>query len=312
MPESHGRYIYYPGCSAKSTSAAYEVSMLAVADALDLSFEEIEDWNCCGATEYFSINALPAYSLVARNLALAEQMKSDQLVSSCSACFLNLSKTNKNMGKFPELDAKVNQALAAGGLSYRPGSLRVRHLLDVFVNDVGGDVIAEKVAQPLAGLRVAPYYGCMVVRPGDGLGDDPEYPTSLDNLLKALGAQVVDYPLKAHCCGGHMTHISEDVGYELIRRLLHTADEYEADMIVTLCPMCQVNLDSFQGHVNRRFGSDFEIPVLFFTQLVGLAFDLEPEVLGIGDEIVSAKKALAKIGQEEAPPKRKRPDKKAL
>jgi heterodisulfide reductase subunit B len=312
MPESNGSYTYYPGCSAKGSASAYEESMLAVAEVLGMRFDEIDDWNCCGATEYFSINSLPAYSLVARNLALAEQMDSNQVVASCSACYLNLMKTDKNMGKYPELGDKVNQALAAGGLGYDPGSLKVRHLLDVLVNDVGTDAIAEKVAQPLSGLRVAPYYGCVIVRPGDGF-DDPEYPMSLDYLLKALGAEVVDFPLKSHCCGGHMTQISEGTAFELIRRLLHNADEYQADMIVTLCPMCQFNLDVFQGQVNRSFGTDFDIPVLFFTQLMGLAFGLQPEALGIGSEMVSAKDALAKIGQEqEAPPKPKRRDKQAL
>jgi heterodisulfide reductase subunit B len=313
MPKQSGNYTYYPGCAAKGSSAAYEKSMLAVAQALGLTFNEIDDWNCCGATEYFSISSLPAYALVARNLALAEGMDSDQLIASCSACFLNLSKTNKYMGKFPELGAQVNQALAAGGLGYDPGSLQVRHLLDVIVNDVGYEAVAEKVTWPLSGLRVAPYYGCLVVRPGDGF-DDPEYPMTLDHLLKALGAQVVDYPLKTHCCGGHMTQISEEVAYELIRRLLHNAAEYQADVIATLCPMCQLNLDAYQTNVNRHFGTDFDIPVLYFTQLMGLAFGMEAEALGIGSEIVPASRALAKIGQvaEEEPRKPKRRDKQAL
>jgi len=312
MSQSNNHYSYYPGCSAKSSSIAYEKSMLAVAEVLGLSFEEIDDWNCCGATEYFSINALPAYSLVARNLALAEQMDSDALVAPCSACFLNLKKTDKNMGKHPELGDRVNRALAAGDLGYEPESLTVRHLLDVMVNDVGHEAIAERVTQPLTGLRVAPYYGCMIVRPDDGF-DNPEYPTSLDNLLSALGATVVDFPLKAHCCGGHMTQISEDVAYELLRRLLHNADEYRADMIVTLCPMCQLNLDAYQNNVNRHFGTGYDMPVLFFTQLMGLAFGLKSREVGIGSEMVSAARALAKIGQvEEEPKKPKRRDKRAL
>jgi heterodisulfide reductase subunit B len=288
------------------------MSMLAVGEVLGMNFEEIDDWNCCGATEYFSINAIPAYSLVARNLALAAQMESDQVVASCSACFLNLSKTNKYMGKHADLGEKVNRALAAGGLSY-DGGLTVRHLLDVVVSDVDQEVIAGKVTKPLSGLRVAPYYGCLVVRPDEGF-DNPEYPMTLDHLMAALGATVVDFPLKAHCCGGHMTQISEDVAFELIRRLLHNAAEYEADVIVTLCPMCQLNLDAYQSNVNRRFGTDYNLPVLYFTQLMGLAFGLEPSELGIGSEMVSASKALAKIGQvDETPPKKpERRDKKAL
>lgn len=314
MAKPNGTYTYYPGCAAKGSAFAYDKSMMAVAEVLELQFEEIEDWNCCGATEYFSINALPAYSLVARNLALAAGMPSTQLIASCSACFLNLQKTAKYMRQYPELESKVNEALKAGGLHYEPDALHVRHLLDVIVNDVDQDFLAEKISQPLSGLRVAPYYGCMLVRPGNGF-DDPEYPVSLDILLTTLGATVVDYPLKAHCCGGHMTQISEDVAFELIRRLLQNAAEYEADVIATLCPMCQINLDAYQGRVNSKFGTDYEIPILFFTQLVGLAFGLESGELGIGTEIVSPEKALRKIGQEEEKPKTRRPkrrDKQAL
>jgi heterodisulfide reductase subunit B len=185
-------------------------------------------------------------------------------------------------------------------------------LLDIVVDDVGYEAIAEKVKTPLKGLRVAPYYGCLVVRPD--VGRNPEYPTHLDTLMGTLGATVVDFPLKAHCCGGHMTQISEETAFELIRRLIHNAAEYEADMIVTLCPMCQLNLDAYQSSVNRMFKTDYNMPVLYFTQLMGLAFGLTAKKLGIGSEITSATEALNKIGKEEEPEKReaKRRDKKSL
>jgi heterodisulfide reductase subunit B len=205
--------------------------------------------------------------------------------------------------------------LAAGGLSYKPGSLHVRHLLDVIYEDVGLEALKAKVTRPLSGLRVAPYYGCMIVRPGFHNGDqDPEYPTSLDRILKALGAEVIDYPMKAHCCGGHMTQISEATGFEMIRRLIKGADDYQTDVIVTLCPMCQLNLDGFQGAMNRHFSTNYHIPVLYFTQMIGLAMGMAPKELGIGDEIVSAAKALTKIGtavepETAGPPKRKKDDK---
>jgi heterodisulfide reductase subunit B len=285
---------------------------MAVASKLGLTFQEIPDWNCCGATEYFSINLLPAYALVARNLALVPDDLTE-LAAPCSACYVNLKKTNKNMHKYPELGAQVNEALAAGGLHYKPGRLQVRHLLDIIVNDVGYQKIAEQVVKPLTGLRVAPYYGCLIVRP-DGGFDNPEQPTILDRLLRALGAEVIDYPLKAQCCGGHMTQISANVAYELIRRLLHNAAEYKADLIACLCPMCQLNLDAYQGNVNRHFGTDYKLPILYFTQLMALAFGVPAKEAGIGSEIVSANAALAKIGMEAPKPeeKPKRPDKQAL
>ena len=312
MSETSKRYTYYPGCSQKVAAHAYDVSAKQVCEILGLTIQEVEDWNCCGATEYFSVNRLPAYSLVARNLSLAARQNTAELVAPCSACYLNLRTVDDKMAKYPQVNAQVNQALAAGKLSYEPGTLRIRHLLDVIIQDVGYEAVREKATKMLSGLRIAPYYGCMIVRPYGG--PDAEYPIHLDELMTTLGAEVVDYPMKAHCCGGHMTQISEETAFELIRRLLQNAAECEADMIVTLCPMCQFNLDAYQSHVNRMFGTDFKLPVLYFTQLMGVAFGVAQEKLGIGSELVSAKAALRKIGQtqETKPRTPKRQDKQAL
>jgi len=313
------KYGYYPGCSLERNAIAYHQSAMAVAPLLDIEFVELDDWNCCGATEYIAVEMLPAYALVARNLAIASRQKlnggsKNQVVAPCSACFLNLSKVDKYMGDAPRLAANVNTALAAGGLSYQAGSVRVRHLLDIVVNDVGHDAIAARVQKPLYGLRIAPYYGCLIVRPGfQGAFDDPEYPMSLDKLMRTLGTTVVDFPVKAHCCGGHMTQISEQVALELIRQLLQNAAEYEADAIVTLCPMCQLNLDGYQEAVNRHFGTKYHLPILYFTQLMGLAFGLPAATLGFGKEFVDATAALNKIGVEPPPkPKKERAGKEAL
>jgi heterodisulfide reductase subunit B len=310
------KYSYYPGCSLERNASAYHDSTMAVASSLGLEFKTIEDWNCCGATEYISIELLPAYALVGRNLALAEQQGTNGkgLVAPCSACFLNLSKTDHYLTESPELAEKVNEALAAGGLHYTPGSVQTRHLLHVVMEDVGLEAIAEKVTKPLYNLRVAPYYGCLIVRPGyQEKFDNPEYPMSLDNLLSKLGAEVVDFPLKAHCCGGHMTQISERVALDLIYRLLKNASDYQTDMIVTLCPMCQLNLDAYQENVNRLYGTNFKIPILYFTQMMGLAFGIPSDKLGFGKEFVDPTTALAKIGVEPPKPTRaERPPKEAL
>jgi heterodisulfide reductase subunit B len=296
------RYAYYPGCSLTRNARAYDLSTKAVAGALGLDLEEVEDWNCCGATEYIALNKTAAYALVARNLALAAQQDGlDQLVAPCSACYLNLRKTDHYMGQYQELNQTTNEALSAGDLSYEPGTVQPRHLIDVVVNDIGFEAIGDQVTKALTGLRVAPYYGCLIVRPDlGGVFDDPEYPTHLDKLLSTLGTEVVDFPLKTHCCGGHMTQISADTAYELLRRLLQNASEYAADVIVTICPMCQLNLDAYQGQVNRHFGTNYHLPVLYFTQVMGLAMGMEPKEVGIGQEFVSARPALAKIGQLEA------------
>jgi heterodisulfide reductase subunit B len=316
------KYAYYPGCSLEKNASAYHISALAASKPFGIDFVELEDWNCCGATEYVSISKIGSYALIARNLVQAKELElgtngnGKQLVAPCSACFLNLSKGESVLSSSKELTEKVNQALGAGGLTYQPGGLTVRHLLDIFVNDIGYDSIREKVVNPLSGLRVAPYYGCMVVRPGYQFEyDDSEQPVSLDKLMKTLGATVVDYPLKAQCCGGHMTQISESVAMDLINRLLKNAADYNADVIVTLCPMCQLNLDAYQENVNKAFGTDYKLPILYFTQLVGLAMGLSAKELGIGSEFVDARPALEKIGvevPESKPARRKRPSKTEL
>lgn len=301
------KYGYYPGCSMERNARSYHDSMMAVAEPLEIEFEELIDWNCCGATEYFALNKIPAYALVSRNLAIAAQQNgNDGLVAPCSACFLNLLKTDHSMAESQELNNKVNQALDAGGLSYDPGTVNVKHLLEVIVKEVGFDAVEEQVKKPLYNLRVAPYYGCMVPRPGtiDSF-DDPEHPTSMDTLFEKLGAIVTEFPMKSQCCGGHMTQISEDTALEMIRRLLKNADDYGADVIATLCPMCQLNLDAYQDAVNARFGTDFQIPIVYFTQLMGLAFGIPENKLGFGKEIISVKPALSKV-TDEAPKKAKR------
>jgi len=177
------------------------------------------------------------------------------------------------------------------------------------------DVVKQKVKKPLSGLRVAPYLGCMVPRPDyKKHWSDHEHPNELDRLLKALGAEVIDFPLKTHCCGGHMTQISPTTAFELIRRLISSADQYKADLMVTVCPMCQMNLDAYQKETNHHFHTNYQMPILFFTQLMGIAFGVPAQELGFGKELVNAKTAMSKIGVEipagEIPPipaRRKKP-----
>lgn len=308
------KYSYFPGCSLEHGGLAYpfQQSITAVLKPLDIEVVEIDDWNCCGATEYISLNRMAAFALIARNLAQAVKSEGPkQMIAPCSACYLNLNKCDHYLAEDEKLAAQVNAALAEGGLSYQPGAIKVRHLLDVIVNDIGYDAVAAKVTKPLKGLRVAPYYGCLIGRPQfNGKIDDPEYPVTLDKLLKTLGAEVVDYPMKAHCCGGHMTQISEGVAFDMIHRLVKGAADYRADLIVTVCPMCQLNLDAFQGAMNRYFKSDIHMPVLYYTQVMGLAFGFGAAALGIGSELVDARPALARIGVEVPPPEGEAPKRK--
>ena len=298
-------YLYYPGCSLSGTARAYAESLTAILAPLGVELHEIDDWNCCGATEYLTISPLGGHALIGRNLALAERQRNgtSTLVAPCSACYANLAKTDQFVRDSASLSQQLNGALAADGLHYTPGSITVRHLLEVLIEDVGLDEVERHVTRPLHGLRVAPYLGCLVSRPDyDGRWSHHEQPHELDRLMAALGAEVVDYPLRTACCGGHMTQISPNTEFELIRRLVDAADRREADLLVTVCPMCQMNIDAYQGEMNHHFHTGYHMPILFFTQLIGLAFGFEPKELGIGSEIVSATRALGRIGIEVPPP----------
>jgi len=235
-------YTYYPGCSQEVSNRAYDLSTRAVAKALDIELKELEDWNCCGTSPSYSIRGLPTFVLGARNLALAERQAGDcDLVTICNGCFAMLGKTNLRL-KEPDLGQRVGEVLSVAGLEYE-GSVRVRHFLEVLVNDVGEGLIRERVTTPLEGLKVAPYYGCQFSRPS-GAHDDLEFPRAMDELLSWVGAEVVDYPLKAACCGGLLMTTHEDVALKLVRDLLSTAIDGEADCISSCCPLCHLNVEA--------------------------------------------------------------------
>jgi heterodisulfide reductase subunit B len=263
-----------------------------VGKALNIDLIELEDWNCCGSTPYSSVDELTSISVSARNLALAEKTGLD-LVTPCSSCYVILSRANSCLKEYPQLKAKVDEALAAGGLEYH-GTVRVRHLFEVMVKDIGYDEIESKVKRKLGGLKVAPYYGCQIVRPGQGF-DDHEFPQSLDRLIESLGAEATPFPLKSRCCGGSLIIPEEDVALGLIRKLLDSAATNGAECIITVCPLCQTNLDVYQGKVNRKFKTHYQLPVLFFTQLVGLALGIDIKELGIHKSVVPAMKILSRF-----------------
>ncbi|HTX17523.1 MAG TPA: CoB--CoM heterodisulfide reductase iron-sulfur subunit B family protein [Bacteroidota bacterium] len=276
------KYLYYPGCSLRSTGRAYEESMLALFKALEIPIEELNDWNCCGATAYVSIDETEAFALAARNLELAENQAGNgtvDLVAPCSACFLVLTKTQRYLSTYPEVSRKVNDALKTVGLEYE-GKTRVRHPVDVIVNDYGLDKVAKHVTRALKGIKVACYYGCQIVRPFATF-DHPHYPTSMDRIVKAIGAEPIDWPLKTRCCGGSLTGTIQEAGLRLSRALLKEAEKRGADVIITCCPLCQHNLECYQGRINNKYEETIDIPVLYFTQLMGIAMGIPEKELGI-------------------------------
>ncbi len=275
-------YSYFPGCSAGSTAIGLGLSVQAIAEPLDMELIELEGWTCCGSTPYGSLDELEAVVVAARNLALAEKTGLD-LVTPCSSCYVTLNGAAIHLEDHPELKRQVNEALAVANLEYH-GNLRIRHLVDVLLNDVTPEVIASKVQQGLNGLKVAPYYGCQLVRPHYG-SDDTEFPQSLDLLVESLGAEAVPYPLKARCCGGALIISEQSLALGLIRKLLDSAVRNGAQCIVTPCPLCQTNLDAYQSQVNSKFKTDYNLPILFVSQLIGLALGIASNSLGLNTNI---------------------------
>ena len=284
------RYLYYPGCSLRGTGKAYEESLLAVFKALDVELEELEDWNCCGAMAQMPIDEVSSFALAGRNLAIAEKRNLD-LLAPCSACFLVLNKAQHYFKEDSKVAQTMEHGFKAAGLEYH-GTTKVRHPLDVLVNDIGLERIKACLKKPLTGLKVAPYYGCQIVRPYATF-DLMYYPVTMDKLLRAVGAEVVDYPLKTRCCGGSQKGTLPEVGLSLIHILLKEARRREAHIISTICPLCQFNLDAFQDEASKKYG-EISMPVVYFTQLLGLAFGFSVKELGLGRNIVAAKQMLAK------------------
>jgi len=279
------KYHYYPGCSLEGTALEYDRSTRAVLAALGVELAEIEDWTCCGASAAEATNGLLALVLPARNLALAERQDApmDVLVP-CSACYLNLKNVQEKARKDPSLAAKINTVLGEQQLQLQ-GRLRVRHLLDVLATDLGPEAIRPRVAHPLTELRIAPYYGCQCLRPYADF-DDPELPVSMEPLIRATGAEVFPWRMGGRCCGASHMSTQREVGLALVAELLESA--CGADAVVTVCPMCQMNLEAFQGPAGRAAGKDLHISVLYLPQLIGLSLGLPASELGLDRNLALA------------------------
>jgi heterodisulfide reductase subunit B2 len=290
------KYAYFPGCSLEKMALSYHKSSLETTRALGVELEELEDWNCCGATTYFHLDEILANTLVARNLAIAEKEGLD-FVAPCSACYKNAYFTNTYMKEDEDLAEHINFALEADDLQLS-GDLNVHHLIDIFAGEIGAEEIKNKVTNPLEGLKIAPYYGCQIVRPRKN-GEEVEDPQFFEEILTALGADAIDFAYKTRCCGGSLLLTNREAALDMIQHLLRNAEKSGADVIATACPLCQVNLEVYQTQVNEEFGTDYSIPVLYFTQIMGLALGIAPKKLGIGSELVSTLPLLSKYVTKE-------------
>jgi heterodisulfide reductase subunit B len=288
------KYLYFPGCSLKSTGKPYEESLKAVFSALNVPLEELRDWNCCGATAYMAVDEVKSFALSARNLALAEKQGEPaenghvQFVAPCSACYALSLKTQHYLEENEDIRKKVERGLSEASLTYG-GKVDVRHPLDVLMNDIGLEKIKEAVKSPL-GNKVACYYGCQIVRPYATF-DDQANPTSLDKLMQAIGATPVNWAMKTRCCGGTLVGTIREVGFRLNYLILKEAERKGADTLVTTCPLCQFGLECFQPDVNASWQASFHTPVVYFTQLLGLALGIPEKKLGMQRLFVPYKKA---------------------
>lgn len=281
--------LFYPGCTLK-TSAGYEESINAVNRVLEVGWPEVDDWNCCGATAYFSLDELVSLVLPARNIAKADMAEADWVVTPCNACYATLRKAKEILAEELDKREKVKIALSEESLSYR-GRVKIKHILDYYLLPDVFERVKSSVVKPLSGLSVACYYGCQYTRPvTPDVDDSAENPTKMDLLMKALGADVVDFTAKTYCCGAAQMVTHEEACLRLVGRIAADARNKGADVIVTLCPLCHFNLELGESKLDAE-----PVPVMFFTQLMGLAFGLSAKELGLKKLLIPADRALAKI-----------------
>lgn len=282
------KYAYYPGCTATTTSIEYEESVREIAGYLDIEFTEIPDWTCCGASSGHVINRELSLALPSRNLAIAEKMNMD-VVAPCPGCLLRFKTAEYELGRDSTLKSKIEEDIGTKlNLSYKS-----RHVLEILHQDIGLKTIREKVVRPLEGLKVAPYYGCVLVRPPEVTSfDNPENPIIMDEILEALGVKIVDWSYKVDCCGGSLSIVVPEIVQKLSGKIIQGAREAGADMVVTACGICQLNLDMRQPK-----GPDTELlPALYFSELMAHAFGSKAITGWAEKHFVDPSPTLAELG----------------
>ncbi len=269
---------YYPGCTLKSNARNFEDSALCALKALGLEVKELERWNCCGTVYSLATDDLIHHLASIRNLIRVKEAQSDAVMTLCAMCYNTLKRVNERVKADPESLSKIHKFMDEEKVAYA-GDVRVRHLLELLRDDIKFETIAKKVRRPLAGLRVASYYGCHLVRP-KGVGiDDLENPTVLDDLAGALGAKPVDFPHKTECCGAYQTVDKPESVADRAFNILSSAVRRGADVVSVSCPLCAFNLDHRQADTAKKYSGFKTIPVLYFTQLLAIAMGCEEKDL---------------------------------
>jgi heterodisulfide reductase subunit B len=286
------RFAYFPGCSLGSSGYDYDLSLKYVAKALGIDLTEVRDWVCCGASSGCATSHLVSVALPALTLAHAEQDGFEKLVAPCLACLARCKAANIELERDPELKKKIDEVL---DYKYN-GKVKVYHPLEVFL-ELGMEKVKEKMRRKLSGLKIVSYYGCVLTRPPEvAQFDDVENPQSMDSIVGTLGATPLDWSFKTECCGVSMTLTYSDIVLKLTNDLLREAKEAGADAIAVCCHLCQANLDGRQHQIEEEYKTRYRLPILYITQLMGLAFGAQPKELGIQKLITSPQEVLGSIG----------------
>jgi heterodisulfide reductase subunit B len=284
-------YSYFPGCSAESTARDMHESTLEVAKVLGIQLIEPKNWTCCGATAGHQTDRFLSVALPAATLAKVKNDGLDMVVS-CAACYNRMEVANHEIQKSEQMRKEVAEAL---GSDY-DGSVNVRHFMEVLLEDVGIEKIKKSIKKSLNDLKVACYYGCLLVRPNEVTKlDDPENPTFLDKLVTSLGAESLDWPHKVECCGGGLSMSRTDIVVSLTDSILEMAQASGAQCITVACPMCQINLDLRQLDIKKKLGKSYDMPIVYITQLIGLCLGIPPEKLGLNKLMISPSKLIEAI-----------------
>lgn len=290
------QYSFYPGCSSerKASASNYMVSVDTMCKTLDIELNEIPDWNCCGASiGYAEGGELPRHAMNARNIALSEKHNAGQdIVATCAACWLGTKETAERISHSSTLKSDIKEVLGEAGLAedYK-GEVGIRHMVEVLIEDIGYEEMGKHVKKPLEGIKIAGYVGCQTNRPFGVDGESFENPRYLDKLVATMGAEPLeDYDQKVTCCGGALAFSEQEKSFNQIKKILESAYDHGAEMIVTPCPVCQMNVEVYQGMINKKFNTKFNIPVTYYSQLMAVAYGGSAKEAGLDGNVVRATK----------------------
>lgn len=281
------RYAFYPGCAAKGATPELYKSTVEVAQALNLDLVELTDFNCCGAGVITEADPDLAYTLIARNLAMAEQMGLSTLMTICGTCQGVIGGTNRLLQESDALRSRINERLQEStGMTYQ-GNVKVKHLQWIIVKDFGLEELKKRIVRPLSDIHIAPFYGCYILRPAENLGfDDPIDPSSLERLITALGARPVEYEGRNKCCGFPVLLERNEIATSMVAKHVGEAKEKGGEVMVTPCPLCHMSLDIYQDQASKKSKKDLSMPILHLPQLLGLALGIDPKRLGVRHHLV--------------------------